>query len=73
MKSYTQQLDKMTIESSSNPSSTLIIMDTSVKNDIAMFILHTHMHNKPLIKMLYYAVHITSSEAELFAIRCGIN
>ena len=73
MKSCIQQLNKMTIESSSDPSCTLIIMDTSVKNDIIMSILHIHVYNKPLIKTFHYIVHITSSEAELFTIRCGIN
>jgi len=31
------------------------------------------VHNKPLIKTPHHTVHITSSEVELFAIRCGIN
>jgi len=73
MKLHIQQLDKMTIESSSNLSCALIIMDASVKNDITTSISHTHVHNKPLIKMLHHVVHITSSEVKLFAIRCGIN
>ena len=73
IKSRIQQLDKITIKSSSDPSCALVIMDTSVKNNIATSILHTHVHNRPLIKMVYHVVHITSLEAELFAIRCGIN
>ena len=73
MKSCIQQLNKMTIESLSDPSCTVIIIDTSVKNDITMSILHTHVYNKPFIKTFHYAVYITSSEAELFTIRCGIN
>ena len=73
MKSCIQQLDKMTIEFSSDPSCALIIMDASVKNNITTSISHTHVHNKPLIKTLYHAVHITSSEVELFTIKCGIN
>ena len=27
----------------------------------------------PLTKTIYYTVYVTSTEAELFAIRCGIN
>jgi len=73
MNSCIQQLDKMTIKSSSDPLCTLVIMDASVKNDITTSISHTHVHNKPLIKTIHHAVYITSSEVELFAIRCGIN
>jgi len=36
-------------------------------------IFHIYIHNKPIVKTLHYAVNITSMEAELFAIRCGIN
>ena len=32
-----------------------------------------HTSNQPLIKMLHHAAFVTSAEAELFAIRCGIN
>jgi len=73
MKSCIQQLDKMTIKSSSNPSCALIITDTSVKNDITTSILYIYIYNKPLIKMLNHVVHITSSEVELFTIRYEIN
>jgi len=73
MKSCIQQLDKITIKSSSDSSCALVIIDASVKNNIATSISHTHMHNKPLIKMLHHIVYITSLEAELFAIRCRIN
>jgi len=48
-------------------------MDASIKNDIATSISHTHIANSLLIKTLYHAAFITSTEAELFAIRCNIN
>ena len=32
-----------------------------------------HILNQPIIKTLYHTMFVTSSEAELFAIRCGIN
>ena len=32
-----------------------------------------HISNQPLIKTLYHAVFVTSSEAKLFTIRCGIS
>jgi len=67
------QLDSLAIEFSSVPFHALVITDTSVKNNIAMSISHMHIHNKPIIKTLHHAVHVTSIEAKLFAIRCGIN
>ena len=73
LKTCIHQLDNMVIESSSIPSLALIIMDTSVKSNIAMFISHIHIYNKPISKLLHHVVHITSTEAELFAIRCSIN
>ena len=51
----------------------LIISDASIKNDIATSISHVHIANRPITKIVYHAMFITSMEAELFAIRCGIN
>jgi len=31
------------------------------------------LHNRPVTKIVHHAVNITTTEAELFAIRCGIN
>ena len=73
LKMYIYQLDNLAIESSSIPSHALIIMNTSVKNNIAMSISHMHIYNKPITKTLYHVVYVTSAEAELFAIRCSIN
>jgi len=65
-----QQLNSVVIKSSSSQS---IAMDASIKNNIATSILHTHILNQPLIKTLHHAAFVTSSEAELFAIRCSIS
>ena len=51
----------------------LVITDASIKNNIATSISHVYIHNKPIIKTLHHTVNIMSIEAELFAIRCGIN
>ena len=32
-----------------------------------------HTYNRPIIRMIHQAVHIISTEAELFAIRYSIN
>jgi len=48
-------------------------MNASIKNNVATFIVHIHVHNKPITKTLHHALNIMSTETELFAIRCGIN
>jgi len=68
-----QQLDSMVIESSLLQSTAIVTIDASIKNDIATSISHMHISNQPLTKTIHYAAFITSAEAELFAIRYGIN
>ena len=63
----------MVLESFLFSSVTIIVSDASIKNNVATFIVHIHTFDKTLTKIVYYAVHVTSTEAELFAIRCGIN
>jgi len=67
------QLDSVVIKSSLSQSIAIITMDTSIKNNIATFISHTYISNQPLIKTIHHAAFVTSSEAKLFTIRCGIN
>ena len=50
-----------------------MITDASIKNDIAISISHIHSMNSLLTKTVHHALFVTSTEAELFAIRCGIN
>ena len=70
---HAQELDDMVLHNSFLPHTALVITDTSIKNNIAMFILHVHSVNCPLTKTVHHALFMTSTEAELFAIRCGIN
>ena len=72
-KKHSQQLNEMTLQSSSSPHTAIVVTDASVKKDIATFISHVHICNHPLTKMVHHAAYVTSTEAELFAIRCGIN
>ena len=69
----TQELDNMVLRNSSLPQTALVITDASIKNDIATLVLYVHIANHPLIKTVHHASYVTSTEAELFAIRCGIN
>ena len=68
-----QELDKMILQISSSLHTALVITDASIKNDIATSISHIHSMNSPLTKTVHHASFITSTEAELFAIRCSIN
>jgi len=61
------------IESFLLQSIAIVITDASIKNNIATSISHTHISNQPLVKTIHHAAFVTSSEAELFAIRYGIN
>ena len=63
----------MVLQISSSPTTAFVITDASIKNNITTSISHLHIANHPLIKTIHHAVFITSTEAELFAIRCGIN
>ena len=72
-KIYFQQLDEMVLQSSSSPSMAIVVTDASIKNDIATSISYIHLVNHPLTKTVYHTAFVTSMEAELFAIRCGIN
>ena len=45
----------------------------SIKNNIAISILHVHSYGNSIKKTIYYVINITLTEIELFAIKCGIN
>ena len=72
-KIHMQELNDMVLHNSSSPHTALVVTDASIKNDIATSISHVHIANHLLTKTVHYASFITSMEAELFAIRCGIN
>ena len=72
-KHCTHWLDKLTLESSSFSSTAIIVSNASIKNDVAISILHTHTYNRHIIKTIHHMVYVTSTESELFAIRCSIN
>ena len=72
-KIHLQQLDNIVIELSTSPSTTIIVMDASIKNNIATSILHTYIANGSLIKTLHHTAFVTNTKAELFVVRYGIN
>ena len=72
-KTHAQELDDIVLSNFSSPQSALVIMDASIKHNIATLISHVHIANHPLTKTVHHASFVTSTKAELFAIRCGIN
>ena len=73
VKNYLCNLDNITINISSNPHFFIVIFNASIRNNVATSISHIYSYNKPVIKMIYHVVNVTTTEAELFTIRCGIN
>ena len=73
IKGHLHNLDNITISTSTNPYSVMVISDASIRNNIATFISHIHSYNRLIIKMIHYVINITSTKAELFTIRYGIN
>jgi len=69
---HAQELNNLVL-SNSSPSSAIVVTDASIKDNIATSIAHVHQANSPLTKTIHHAVFITSTEAELFTMRCSIN
>ena len=70
---HANQLNNIAITALLNHLHALIISDVSIKNNIATSIAHIYIHNRFIIKTVHHATNITSTKAELFAIRCSIN
>ena len=72
-KKHIEKLDEIVLRASSNSFLTIVVSNTSIKNHVATSISHIHSYNKPVVKTIYRAINITTTEAELFVIHCGIN
>jgi len=66
-------LNDVTLKASSKPLTVIFVSDASIKNNVAISIAYIHSYNNPIIKTIHHIINVTSTEAELFAIRCGIN
>ena len=51
----------------------IVVSDTNIKNNVIMSIVHIHSFSNSLKKTLHHAINVISTEAELFAIKYGIN
>ena len=58
----------MVLESSSSPLVAIIALDVSIKNLVTTSIVHIYTYDKPIIKMIYHVVNVTSTEVELTSI-----
>jgi len=56
-----------------NPKTAVIVSDASIKNQVTMSIVHIYVYKTPVVKIIHHAINVTSTETELFAIRCGLN
>ena len=72
-KKHIKKLNDITLKTSSNPSSTIIVSDASIMNHVTTSISHIHSFNKPVIKTIHRAINVTTTETKLFAIWCDIN
>ena len=73
IKVHVCKLNKTTLQVSADSKSIVIILDISLKNQVATLIIYIHIHDSLVIKTIYYAINVTSTEAKLFTIKCGIN
>jgi len=51
----------------------LIISDTSIKNNVATLISYIHRGQEIIAKYVHHTMNITSTEAEIFTIKCSIS
>ena len=72
-KSHIRKLDEVVFNALTDPNSAIIVLDASIKNNIVTLIAHIHTHNSPIIKTIHHTTNVISTEAKLFAIRCGIS
>ena len=63
-----KNLEEVTFKASSNSFSTIVVLDASIKNQVATSILHIHSFDKLVVKTLHRTINITTAKAKLFTI-----
>ena len=51
----------------------IIVLDTSIKNNVTISIAHIYSYNSPVIKMIHYVVNVSLTEVKIFTLRYSIN
>ena len=72
-KVYICKLDAVIFEASLDFRIFVIVLDTSIKNQVTILIAYIYTHNSLVVKTIYHAINITLMEAKLFTVRCSIN
>ena len=67
-KKHIKKLNEIVLRALFNPTSTIIVSDTSIKNHITTLIFHIYFFNKPVIKTIHRTINVTTTKAKLFAI-----
>ena len=70
---YYNELKNIFKDSCQNNDTILVISDTSVKNDIAISVSHIRREHEIIKKTIHHAMNVTSTRAEIFAMRCSIS
>lgn len=70
---YCKKLNKLILNVSSEPNTVVIILNTSIKNNITISIAYVHSFNNLMKKILHHTINITFMEVELVALKCKIN
>ena len=73
IKNHLHNLENATLQASSDSNAVIVVLDANIKNHVTTLITHIHIHDCSVIKTVHHAVNITTTEVELFAIRCSIN
>ena len=68
IKSYLHNLENISLQSLLNLYIAIVILDTSIKNNVTTSIAYIHIYNSLVIKMIYHAINITSTKVEIFAL-----
>jgi len=72
-KVYLCKLEELILYILVDPKTAVIVSDVSIKNQVAISIAYIHIYETPIVKTIYHIINVTSTETELFAIRCGLN
>jgi len=67
------KLNDVVITSSSDSSSCIILLDASIKNYVTTSISYIYLFNQLIVKACHQAINVSTTKAELFTIRYGIN
>jgi len=67
-KIHFHKLNKVIFNALADSKTVIIILDASIKNNIATSISYIHTHNLLVLKTIHHAINVTSTEAKLFAI-----